>query len=56
MSGYTGTATALAEMPHQGAPLLNKPFRKADLAQVVRQTLDGTCQHPDQTMPAAAGA
>jgi PAS domain S-box-containing protein len=42
MSGYTENAIVHHGRLDPGVVLLSKPFRKADLAQVVRRTLDGT--------------
>ena len=41
MSGYTGGAVTQNGRLSDGTLLLNKPFRKADLARIVRQALDG---------------
>ena len=40
MSGYTDGDFTQAVLPVSSALLLNKPFRKADLAKIVRQALD----------------
>ena len=40
MSGYTDGDFTQAVLPESGVLLLNKPFRKADLAKIVRQALD----------------
>jgi FixJ family two-component response regulator len=41
MSGYTQDAIAHHGQLDAGVLLLNKPFRKSDLAQILRQALDG---------------
>jgi hypothetical protein len=37
----------------EGVLLLSKPFRKRDLAEIVRRALDGTAE-PPHTLPKAA--
>jgi CheY-like chemotaxis protein len=41
MSGYTQDAIVHQGQIDAGVLLLNKPFRKSDLAQILRQALDG---------------
>ncbi len=41
MSGFTELSSVLHGRLDEGALLLSKPFRKADLAHIVRRTLDG---------------
>jgi hypothetical protein len=40
MSGYSENAVILHGRLNPGAILLSKPFRKADLAKRIRETLD----------------
>ena len=40
MSGYTKTAVVGPTQLDAGVSLLSKPFRKNDLAQILRRTLD----------------
>ena len=47
MSGYTETAIIHQGRLDAGVLLLSKPFRKIDLAQILRQALDGTVD-PDR--------
>jgi PAS domain S-box-containing protein len=42
MSGFTEISSARHSRLDEGAVLLSKPFRKRDLARIVRVTLDGT--------------
>lgn len=42
MSGYTENIFVRDGRVDSGIRLLAKPFRKKDLAQMVRETLDGT--------------
>jgi len=41
MSGFTETSVVRSGQLDENAALLSKPFRKADLAQMIRQVLDG---------------
>jgi YesN/AraC family two-component response regulator len=41
MSGYPENATFHQGLLGAGAVLLSKPFRKSDLARILRRTLDG---------------
>ena len=53
MSGFTETSAARHGRLDQHALLLNKPFRKADLAQMIRQALD-VPGRPDGELPKVA--
>jgi PAS domain S-box-containing protein len=53
MSGFTELSAAHHGRLEEGALLLSKPFRKADLAQMVRQALDAEGS-PDHVQPEAA--
>jgi hypothetical protein len=53
MSGYAENAVLHDGMPDAGVLLLSKPFRKQDLAQIIRQALDDA-PSPDHTLPEAA--
>ena len=52
MSGYAQNAIMQEGQPDNGVLLLHKPFRKDDLAQIVRQALDGAREAAG--LPAAA--
>ncbi len=41
MSGYPDEATAAEGVPESGAPLLRKPFKTGELAQVINEVLEG---------------
>ncbi len=58
MSGYTGDALSQDGRLEPGVLLLAKPFRRADLAKIVRQALDGTgdCTGDGTGEPARAPA
>jgi len=43
ISGYSEDAVSTLGVLNPGVVLLNKPFRKIDLAQAVRRVLDGKC-------------
>ena len=53
MSGFTETSSARHGRLDEGALLLSKPFRKADLAKIVRQALESAT--PSRLVPATAG-
>jgi signal transduction histidine kinase len=53
MSGYAENSIVQHGRLDAGVVLLSKPFRKRDLAQIIRQVLDGTAG-PDHTLPKAA--
>jgi len=53
ISGYAENAVLHDGQADDGVLVLSKPFRKSDLAQIVRQALDGTAG-PPHTLPEAA--
>jgi PAS domain S-box-containing protein len=53
ISGYAENAVLHDGQADEGVLLLSKPFRKKDLAEIVRRALDGTAG-PDHALPEAA--
>ena len=53
ISGYAENAVLHDGQADEGVLLLSKPFRKSDLAEIIRRALDGTAG-PPRTLPKAA--
>jgi hypothetical protein len=53
ISGYAENVVLRDGQAEDGVLLLSKPFRKGDLARIIRQALDGTTEAP-HPLPRAA--